>query len=98
MFDIFSGVFIVGFHVLERSPMETEFVEKYQQLKDMVPGDIAVSKDRNKFYICGFHMVYNNNKPLILDLNNLTNQYTDKRDMNELIRMLKPGDKFVSTR
>lgn len=80
-----------------RNDMEAQFIEKYAKLSDMKPGDVAVSKDRTKFFVCGLHhdKLMKKNIPVILDVNELYNQYTDKRDMNHPVRILVKGDKFV---
>ena len=77
--------------------MNIEFIEKYVKLSDMKPGDTATSKDRNSFFVCGHHYdsLKRQNVPVILDLNNLHDQYTDNRDLSEPIKILKSGDQFV---
>lgn len=77
--------------------METIFIEEYQKLSDMKPGDMAVSKNRESFFVCGNYFT-TENLPVIFDLNDLANQYTDKRDMDQPIKILTHGDRFVSTR
>jgi len=77
--------------------MNIEFIEKYVKLSDMKAGDIATSKDRNSFFVCGYH--YDNlkqqNVKVILDINNLYNQYTDGEDLTQPIKILKSGDQFI---
>lgn len=79
--------------------MKTVFHELYTKLGDMKPGEIAVSKDREKFFVCSYH--YNTlkkcNEVAIADMNDLTNQYTDRRDINQPVSILKSGDKFTCT-
>ena len=77
--------------------MNVQFVEKYVKLSDMEEGDTATSKDRGSFFVCGYHYdkVINTNVKVILDLNDLRNQYTDKRDMSQPVKILKSGDKFI---
>lgn len=77
--------------------MNVEFIEKYVKLSDMKPGDTATSKDRESFFACGhyYDALKKQNVKIILDLNHLTDQYTEKRDMNQPIKILKAGDKFV---
>lgn len=76
--------------------MDAEFTEKYDKLSDMRPGDTAISKDREKFFVCGYHRDKLMDKAVfvILDVNRLHDQYTDKRDMSQPIKILKRGDKF----
>lgn len=80
--------------------MEAEFIEKYDKLSDMKPGDVAVSKDRTKFFVCGWHRdkLMDKGVPAILDVNNLHDQYSDKRDMSQPIKILDRGDRFVFSR
>ena len=80
--------------------METNFVEKYSKLSDMKAGDVATSKDRELFYVCGYHYdkLKKANVPVVLEMNNLDDQYTDKRDMSKQVRILRPGDKFMCAR
>jgi len=77
--------------------MNVEFIEKYTKLSDMVPGDTATSKDRTKFFVCGHHYdtLKNKNVLIILDLNNLYDQYSENRDMDQPVKILKAGDKFA---
>ncbi|PHR58768.1 MAG: hypothetical protein COA47_10205 [Robiginitomaculum sp.] len=79
--------------------MHTEFQEKYTRLGDMVPGDIAVSKDRKCFFVCSYHYNFlkKGNEYAITDVNNLYNQSPDNRDMNQPVKILKQGDKFTCT-
>ena len=75
--------------------MEAEFIEKYDKLSDMGLGDIAVSKDRSCFFVCGRIATEDKkDKVIILDLNNLWGRY-DNWDMEQPIKILKSGDKFV---
>ena len=80
--------------------MNVEFNENYSKLSDLEPGQVAVSKDREKFFVCGycFDKLTSKNIRVILDMNDLSDQYVDKRDMGQPIRILKFGDKFVCTR
>lgn len=77
--------------------MKAEFKEAYNKLSDMKPGDIAVSKDRETFFVCGWrHSAnLNDNVSVILEVNQINNQYPDKRDMSQPVRILQYGDKFV---
>ncbi|MCK5027856.1 MAG: hypothetical protein KAS07_05550, partial [Candidatus Pacebacteria bacterium] len=56
--------------------MEAEFIEKYDKLSDMGLGDIAVSKDRERFFVCG-RIATEEKKEIkvILDINNLWGRY-----------------------
>lgn len=80
--------------------MIVEFVEKYVPLSAMEAGDTATSKDRTSFFICGYYYdpVLKNNVKVIHDVNDLTNQYTEKRDLSQPIKILKGGDKFICRR
>ena len=77
--------------------MHVDFVEKYVPLSAMKPGDTATSKDRESFFVCGHHYdtLKKQNVTIILDVNNLHDQYTEKRDMSQPVKILKLGDKFV---
>lgn len=77
--------------------MNVEFIEKYEMLSDMKEGDTATSKDRTSFFVCGHHYdtMRKQNIRIILDLNNLFDQYTEKRDMSQPIKILRRGDNFV---
>lgn len=83
--------------------MKAEFIEKYIALEEMQPGDVAVSKDRKSVYVCGrfaatfldgekgYPAVYN----VVLDLNNLYDQYIDQRDVKKQVKLLKSGDRIL---
>ncbi len=77
--------------------MDVQFIEKYEMLSDMKEGDTATSKDRTNFFVCGYHYdtLKKKNVRVILDLNNLFDQYTENRDMSQPIKILKRGDNFV---
>lgn len=77
--------------------MKVTFSEKYNKLSDMKPGSVAVSKDRTKFFVCGYHHdTYNKcNVRVVLELNNLTDQYTDRIDRDQPIKILEQGDRFL---
>lgn len=79
--------------------LKVNFKEKYVRLSDLVPGQAAVSKDRESFFVCSHHYCKVNkaNVPAITQLNNLTDQYADKRDMSQLVRVLESGDSFSCT-
>lgn len=83
--------------------MKAEFIESYSMLKDMKPGDMAISKDRSQFFVCGYGKNFPEPAPggcyqAIFDLNNLRDQYVDKLDTNQPVKILQQGDRFVITR
>jgi hypothetical protein len=71
--------------------MNAQFDESYSKLSDMKPGDVAVSKDRDHFYICGYDQ---DQEKVTLEINNLSNQYLDKTDTSQPVKILKQGDRF----
>lgn len=75
--------------------MKSTFTEAYQTLDDMAPGDVAVSKDRTKVYICGNHYdpVSKVTQRTILDMNDLYYE-SGQRDMTAKVKILMLGDKF----
>ncbi len=75
--------------------MKSVFVESYQTLADMKPGDVAVSKDRAHVYVCGNHYDEKSkvSQRTILDMNDLYYE-SGERDMSTKIKILKTGDKF----
>ena len=77
--------------------MEVVFHEKYVKLSDMKAGDVATSKDRAKFFVCGYHycLFKKANIKVIHDVNNLHDQYTEKRDLTQPVKILKAGDNFT---
>jgi uncharacterized Fe-S cluster-containing MiaB family protein len=77
--------------------MNAEFIESYNQLSDLKPGDVAVSKDRERCFVCGYHIDAESglNVEVILEVNHLYNQYTDKRDNSQPVKILGTGDKFI---
>lgn len=76
--------------------MKSQLIEKYQILKDMKPGDVAVSKDRKKVYVCTHHYNFlkKDNERIIINMNDLYEQCSDHRIMTEPIKILRTGDKF----
>lgn len=76
--------------------MEAQYIECYDKLSSMKPGDIAVSRDRESIFICGHH--YNklkkDDEKVILNLNKLYDQYSDSWNLDQPIRKLKKGDVF----
>jgi len=79
--------------------LNAEFIEKYVKLSEMKAGDTAISKDRERFFVCGHHYNFlkKGNELSILELNDLSDQYSDKRDMSQPVLILKRGDQFVCT-
>lgn len=77
--------------------MKSEFIEKYEALSDMQSGDVAVSKNRERFFICGIYYcpLKKQNIKVIHDMNNLNDQYSETRDLSQPVKILKGGDKFV---
>lgn len=77
--------------------MEVTFVEKYNKLSDMEEGQVAVSKNREEFFVCGHHYckTLKCNKKIILNVNKLWDQCTEKIDMEQPVKILKSGDKFI---
>ena len=77
--------------------MNIEFLEKYSKLSDMKAGDTATSKDRESFFACGYHYdtLKKQNVLVIFDLNNLYDQYTERRNLDQPVKILKSGDKFI---
>ena len=77
--------------------MEVKYSEKYESLSNLEPGEVAVSKDRSSFFVASYQIcaLTKKNKKVVIDLNNLENQYTDKIDMSQPVHILSPGDKFV---
>jgi len=78
--------------------MEVKFIEKYTKLGDIKEGQVAVSKDRKEFFVCCYYWcaTLKLNKKIIINLNYLSNnQYTETLDLEQLVKILKRGDKFV---
>jgi hypothetical protein len=80
--------------------MVVTFVETYDKLSDMNAGETATSKDRESFFVCGYYYdeAQKQNVKVILDLNNLYDQYTERRNMSQPVKILKAGDKFICQR
>jgi len=80
--------------------MKVVFQEQYNRLSDMVAGDCAVSADRSKFFVCGYHVdaLEKTCVLTILDVRNLRDQYVEKRDMSQPVKILKSGDEFTCKR
>lgn len=77
--------------------MKAQFVERYDSLEDLKFGEIGVSKDRSRIFVCGYLLNKKDNifEKAILELNNLGNQYLDKVDMKQPIKKLQTGDKLL---
>jgi hypothetical protein len=71
--------------------------EKYVRLSSIQVGETATSKDRESFFVCGLYYdeLEKNNVKVIIDMNNLCNQYSDARDTDQLVKILKSGDRFT---
>ncbi|PHS13429.1 MAG: hypothetical protein COA78_06745 [Blastopirellula sp.] len=75
--------------------MKAELIEKYIKLSDLKVGQIAVSRDRKNIFLCAYEYKAGKNYSVIVELNNLGDQYTDNRDMSQPVRVLASGDRFV---
>lgn len=74
--------------------MRVQIKEHTIQLRDMVPGDVAVSPDRKDVYACAnFITKEMNGKPVhaIFKLNSLTCQYMDNWDYGKHVVKLGAG-------
>jgi hypothetical protein len=76
--------------------MKSQFIEMYQTLDNMKPGDIAVSKDRTSVYVCGIHFdpLTKESQRTILDMNDLYYNSAGGRDLTAKVKILVAGDKF----
>ena len=80
--------------------MKSHYVEKYDKLSDLHPGQLAVSKDRENLYLCLWVPAENGEKDsfkAIIDLNNPTDQYVYNLNQDQPVKILSSGDKFVIT-
>ncbi len=79
--------------------MEAEYIEKYDKLRDLQPGQVAVSANREKLFICVWapNQGRSDSHKTIFDLRDPTNQYVFHQDMNQPIKKLERGDKFIFT-
>ena len=79
--------------------MKVEFIEKYTKLSDLKPGQVAVSKNRNRFFVCGHYFCNfkKENISVVLDINALHDQYPDRWDMDQLVKVLDYDDAFLCT-
>jgi len=77
--------------------MEIEFIEKYEVLKDLEPGEIAVSKDRQSLFLCARVNEKEFDLVTFINLSRLYMQSHEEGDINQPVRKLKKGDKFVIT-
>ena len=77
--------------------MKAKFIERYDKLSEMNIGNIAVSADRSKIFICchAYDIESACTRKVIINLNDLHGQYCDKWDMNQQIKKLVKGDKFL---
>lgn len=77
--------------------MNVQFVEKYKKLSELEEGQVAVSKNREEFFVCGRHYCKDRmaNRKIILNVNKLWDHYTENIDMDQPVKILKSGDKFV---
>ena len=79
--------------------MKAEFIEKYDRLKDLQPGEVAVSADREKIFVCAYvpNAQGDDSHKAFFDLNSPRDQYVHQQDMDQKIRKLERGDVFVFT-
>ena len=80
--------------------MNVNFIESYVKLSEMRAGHTATSKDRTSFFVCGYHYdtLKKQNVLVTLDLNNLLDQYTENRNLDQPVKILQTGDKFICSR
>jgi hypothetical protein len=80
--------------------VQAEFLEKYVQLSELDVGRVAVSKDRKTIFYCLWvptkDVVADSHKAII-KLNDPHDQYIFKLDLNQPVKILERGDKFVFT-
>lgn len=77
--------------------MDAEYIERYIKLRDINIGDIAVSKDRKHLFArCRFRSEFSV-KDGIVDLKKISDQYVDRIDMEQPVKVIQNGDKFVLT-
>ena len=80
--------------------MKSHFVEKYDKLRGLRPGQLAVSQDRENLYLCVWVPAEDGKKDsykAIIDLNNPTDQYIYNLIFDQPVKILATGDKFVMT-
>ncbi len=84
--------------------MKAEFLEKYDRLLDMTTGSIAVSHDRERIFVCAQGTPVEKDREgkrypikVIIDLNNLHEQYLGDSFTSIRIKKLEQGDKFLIT-
>jgi hypothetical protein len=77
--------------------MKAQLKEKYSRLSDMNPGEVAVTADRKSVFICTY--IWNKdtgtNNVGFVNLNYPADQYTDKLDLTQPVRICVQGDEFV---
>jgi hypothetical protein len=80
--------------------MDAQYLESYNKLSDLHPGQLAASKDRKSLYLCvwvpALHGAKDSYKAII-DLTNPTDQYVYNINMDQPVKILSTGDKFVIT-
>ena len=66
---------------------------------ELRPGEVAVSKDRKRTYLCCWVPDQSRNDcyPAIIDLANPTDQYIHKTDLDQPVKIIPIGDRFVVT-
>ncbi len=80
--------------------MKAEFLEKYETLGSLLCGDLAVSKDRSKLFLC----LWIPNADMsdcykgVIELTDPHNQYIHKLEMEQPVRKLVRGDKYLIER
>lgn len=74
-----------------------EFVEKHDRISDMRPGDIAVSLDRKRLFVCAYLPDKNSNAYTFFDLKKLDDWYLHRVTPDTPLRLLAKGDKFIVT-
>lgn len=80
--------------------MEAHYIESYDKLSELKPGQLAVSKDRESLYLCTWAPAKGDIKDsylAIIDLNNPTDQYIYNLNLEQPVKILSRGDKFVMT-
>jgi hypothetical protein len=78
--------------------MDASFIEEYETLSSMQVGEIAVSKDRKKIFIKAQGLTEGGCvEKVLINLNDIHDQYLDQEDKYQPIRKLLRGDQFVIT-
>ena len=76
---------------------DAEYIEKFDHVGDMKPGDVAVTIDRERLLVCAYLPDKNSNGTVIIDLKDLQDQYLHNLKPKDRIRFLAKGDKYVVT-